>query len=195
MTIQTAEYILEKVAPVFNKRGYIGTSLSDLEGATGMTKGAIYCNYLNKEELAVKAFRYNVRQVVFPLEDTLNSKSHAIEKLYALTAYFRKYYERTKERGGCPILNVGVDTRHINPRLFEEVKRISGNLVKGLEAIILNGMQRGEIRQDVDPSLYAKNIYGMIEGSVFMAFTHDNMDYLNNMLDLTEKLIKQNLEV
>ena len=47
------DYILEKTAPVFNRQGYIGSSLSDLTKATNLTKGAIYGNFVNKEELAL----------------------------------------------------------------------------------------------------------------------------------------------
>ncbi len=45
---RTKQFILEKVAPVFNKNGYFGTSMSDITEATGLTKGAIYGNFKNK---------------------------------------------------------------------------------------------------------------------------------------------------
>ncbi|WP_144916166.1 TetR/AcrR family transcriptional regulator [Mucilaginibacter frigoritolerans] len=37
--LNTRDFILQKVAPLFNKKGYAGTSLSDLTDATGLTKG------------------------------------------------------------------------------------------------------------------------------------------------------------
>ena len=61
----TAQYIIETVAPIFNKNGYAATSLSDLTKATGLTKGAIYGNFKNKEELAIIAFKYNVKHHTF----------------------------------------------------------------------------------------------------------------------------------
>lgn len=42
---RTRQFIIEKVAPIFNRKGYAGTSLSDLTEATGLTKGAIYGNF------------------------------------------------------------------------------------------------------------------------------------------------------
>ena len=38
---RTRSYIIEQVAPIFNKKGVHGTSLSDITNATGLTKGAI----------------------------------------------------------------------------------------------------------------------------------------------------------
>ena len=35
---KTTEFIIQKVAPIFNKHGYSGTSMSDLTKATGLTK-------------------------------------------------------------------------------------------------------------------------------------------------------------
>jgi hypothetical protein len=37
---KTSEFIIQKVAPIFNKHGYSGTSMSDLTNATKLTKGA-----------------------------------------------------------------------------------------------------------------------------------------------------------
>ena len=48
---QTSDFIIQKVAPIFNKNGYNGTSMSELVDATGLTKGAIYGNFKNKETI------------------------------------------------------------------------------------------------------------------------------------------------
>ena len=52
---QTKAYIIEKAAPIFNKKGYAGTSLRDMTGATRLTKGSIYGNFANKDEAALAA--------------------------------------------------------------------------------------------------------------------------------------------
>ena len=43
---QTTQFIIEKVAPLFNQKGYAATSMSDITRVTGLTKGAIYGDYL-----------------------------------------------------------------------------------------------------------------------------------------------------
>ena len=55
---QTRRRIVEAAAPVFNKRGYEGASLSELMAATGLKKGGIYRHFASKEELAAEAFDY-----------------------------------------------------------------------------------------------------------------------------------------
>ncbi len=194
-TISTSEYILEKVAPIFNKQGYVGTSLSDLTKATNLTKGAIYCNFLNKEELALKSFELNVKRVILPLQILILKQTNTVQKLYAITKYYRNYYILANSRGGCPILNVGLDARFINPLLFNAAKKSSEKLVNGLTTIIRNGIKTNEIKENITPSIYAKNIYAMLEGAIFMAFTHENEEYLINMVNHIDSLIKEKIKL
>ena len=189
----TSSYIISTVAPVFNKKGYIGTSLSDLSSATGLTKGAIYGNFKNKEELAVEAFKFNVREILKELSIGINKANRAIDKLYAITNFYRGYYDSTKFTGGCPILNVGNDSKHTNPTLFRIVKHTAKKLEESIASILLEGIKNNEFRSGIDVSKLAKNIYSMIEGSVFMSVTHDDRSYILSMIDLIEDLIKDDV--
>ena len=60
---ETRQTIIEKAAVIFNKNGYQRTTMSTLTRALGLTKGAIYGHFTDKDELAVEAFRYSVRQM------------------------------------------------------------------------------------------------------------------------------------
>jgi TetR/AcrR family transcriptional repressor of nem operon len=187
--MNTSEYILEKVAPVFNRQGYVGTSLSDITNATGLTKGAIYCNFSNKEDLALKSFELNIRVAIEPLFKLIASREGSINKLHAITDYQRNYYDLVKDRGGCPLLRVGVDTKFINPLLFKAAKSLSKKLVDGLTNIIKAGILNKEIRQDVDAVEYAKIILSMIEGSSVLAFTHNDKTYISSAMDFIDSTI------
>src|SRR5260370_8662436 len=55
---QTRKKIVAAAAPIFNQRGYDGSSLNDLMEATGLKKGGIYRHFSSKEELAAEAFAY-----------------------------------------------------------------------------------------------------------------------------------------
>ena len=53
---ETPEYIIEKVAPVFNKKGYTATSLSEITKATSLTKGLYISISRIKKILPLKLF-------------------------------------------------------------------------------------------------------------------------------------------
>lgn len=188
---KTSNYIVEKVAPVFNKHGYMGTSLSELVAVTGLTKGAIYGNFANKEELSILAFKHNVKMLIAPLTAEMNRYDHAIDKLFALTNFYRSYYNTAKGIGGCPILNVGIDANNINPALFQVVKNTSRKLEEGLRHVIETGIQKKQINNKIDAITYSRVLFGMIEGCFFMAFSQNNKVYIDNTMDMIDEMIRE----
>jgi TetR/AcrR family transcriptional regulator, transcriptional repressor for nem operon len=189
ITENTSEYIIQTVAPIFNKKGYVGTSLSDLTEATGLTKGAIYGNFKNKEALAVKVFKYNTKLILFPLSTAIRQAENTKDKLFAITQYYRTYFDTYRDHGGCPILNVGIDANNTNPTLFKLAKEVSKRIEQDLESIIKNGITHKELKSNIDTKKMAKNIYSMIDGCIFMAFTHDEKSYITDMIELLEHTI------
>lgn len=191
--MNTSEYILDKVAPIFNKQGYVGTSLTDITNATGLTKGAIYCNFSNKEDLALKSFQLNITIAIKPLFRLISTTQGSINKLHVITNYQRSYYDLVKDRGGCPMLRVGVDTKFINPLLFAESQNLSQKFTSGLTTIIEEGIINNEIQENTDPAAYAKVILSLIEGSSLLAFTHDNQTYIINAMDYIDNILIENI--
>lgn len=192
---QTTEYIIQTVAPIFNKKGYDSTSLSDIVALTGLTKGAVYGNFESKEDLAVQVFLYNVKRIKTSLSNYLSSAKNPTEQLHLLIKYYREYYNNMFDFGGCPILNVTVDAKNVNPVLYElgcvEAKKMEYKLA----VIIQNGMRNGEFKLDINHEIIAKNMYSMIEGCVFTAFTHQDENYISNMMDLLEEYIQNKILV
>lgn len=191
----TKEFIIDKVAPIFNKKGYEATSLSDLIDATKLSKGAIYGNFESKEDLAIQAFHYNVNRVMVPIRNELSKYNNSVDKLYALTNFYREYYDYAIHLGGCPILNVATDTNNVNSKLFNAVKKISKDIEDRLMKIIQKGIELNEIKNNVNAKLTSKNIYSMIEGSVFMAFVHKDKIYISEMMNHIDNNLLQNIKV
>ena len=111
---RTSQFILKTVSPIFNKNGYSGTSMSDLTKATKLTKGALYGNFKNKEALALEAFNFNVKFIIDKLRSILNDIESPIAKLFAVTNFYREYYVHNLPLGGCPLLNVAIDSDQTN---------------------------------------------------------------------------------
>jgi len=191
---KTKQFILESVAPIFNKKGYSGTSLSDLTEATRLTKGAIYGNFKNKEELAVEAFNYNIRLVMGKIRIILDEIESPIAKLFALSNFYRSYIKTQHLQGGCPILNVGVDTANINPQLNMRVKDVTKKLKASIGQIIEEGKLKGEIKPDANSDQNAGRIFSMIEGGVFTSFLLNDEKYLKDMMNMMDEYINGNLK-
>jgi len=190
---KTKQYILEKVSPIFNKNGYSGTSLSDITKATGLTKGAIYGNFTNKEELALEAFNYNIRFVIFKIRDIIVTIDSPVSQLFALTNFYRTYYLQDTNIGGCPILNVGIDANHTNPKLFKQVKNVMVKLKDSVSKIIEEGKQKGEIKKSIDSEIYGGRIFSLIEGSIFTSVMLKDDKYVKDMMNHLDEMIKNEM--
>ncbi|MEO9513534.1 MAG: TetR/AcrR family transcriptional regulator [Flavobacteriaceae bacterium] len=191
---RTTAYIIETVAPLFNKYGYVGTSMSDLTEATGLTKGAIYGNFENKEALALSAFEYNRNHLLVAIDEKLSTEGNAMDKLFSLLRFYKQYDIFTLPFGGCPILNVGVDAQHnhnlLSAAAKETIKEIEGKIALVLE----NGVNQREIYLPVPPLQFAKQLFTMLKGAVAMATITQDRKYLMNTIAYLEQLVQKEIK-
>ncbi len=191
----TSQHIIEISAPIFNKNGYAATSISDITKATGLTKGAIYGNFKNKEELAYASFKYMVKSLIKPLSKHLEQSNSPIEKLYLITDFYRTYYSFSKKLGGCPVLNIGVDANNQNSELLKKVREVVQRIQDQLCNIIEDGIEANEISTKINAIQYAKRIDTMIQGAIFMTYTMDDELYMKDTMNQIDQLISNELKI
>jgi AcrR family transcriptional regulator len=114
---RTRLFIVEKTAPLFNTRGFDGTTLSDLTQATGLTKGALYGNFTDKDEIAVEAFRYSVKKVKSMVRDHLDGANTYKKQLLRLLEFYSLYVFEPPVVGGCPLLNSAIEVDDYRPSM------------------------------------------------------------------------------
>ncbi len=190
----TSEYILEIAAPIFNKNGYAATSMRDITEATSLTKGAIYGNFKNKEELAIASFKYTVKNMMKRIAQHLTLSESPIQKLFLITDFYRNYYNYSKQLGGCPILNIGVDANNQNTLLLKKVKQVIEKIQDQVAAIIEDGIEAGEISININAMQYAKRIDTMIQGAIFMTYTMDDELYIKDTMNQIDQMIHNELK-
>lgn len=191
----TTIYILETVAPIFNRKGYSATSMSDITKATGLTKGAIYGNFKDKEELAIASFKFSIKNLLKRIAKHLELSESPIQKLFLITDFYRNYYNYSKQLGGCPILNIGVDANNQNKLLLKKVKVVIEKIQDQLATIIKNGIAAGEISSQINAIQYAKRIDTMIQGAIFMTYTLGDEFYLKDMMNHIDQIIHNEMKV
>ena len=174
---RTRQYIVEKTAPIFNTKGFAGTSLNDMLEATGLTKGSIYGNFENKDEVAVAAFDFNFNQVTDFIRTKIRAKDNSIDRLLVYPEVYRNFFKIPFLQPGCPILNTSTEADDTHPLLRECAANALGFWKKALENQIRRGIERKEIKADTRPSETAVIMMSLIEGAIMQAKvtkkTHD----------------------
>jgi TetR/AcrR family transcriptional repressor of nem operon len=185
---QTRQKIVQEAAQIFNRRGYDGSSLSQLMEATGLKKGGIYRHFSSKEELAVEAFDYSWKVAWRARMDHVDENSTGIARLKQTIANFVEH--RPTVPGGCPILNTAVDSDDGNQMLRSRVVRALKSWVGHLQSIVEQAMEHGEIDAGVDAKAVATIIVATLEGAMMMSRLERNdsalrrvQKHLDNYLD------------
>ena len=186
---ETRQAIIEKAAVIFNKNGYQRTSMAMLCDALGLTKGAIYGHFVDKDDLAVEAFLHSVRNVADRVRDRLQPCAQQLDRLRVYADVFPDFYEDTVQKGGCPILNTSVDADDAHPRLHEEARRVLTAWEGRLVAMVNAAKENGEIRTEADAEMFAATFIALIEGGILMAKTIGDKRYLDRAVSGINLLI------
>lgn len=166
---QTKAFIIEKTAPLFNSKGYAGTSLSDITEATKLTKGSVYGNFANKDEVAVAAFNYNLSKVNSIFSEEISRRKSAKEKLLAYGEVYSNFENYAFPAGGCPILNTAIESDDTHPELRKRVVAAINNWKKNIVRIIEEGIEKKEFSKETDAEQTALTIIALIEGGIMIS--------------------------
>jgi TetR/AcrR family transcriptional regulator, transcriptional repressor for nem operon len=161
---QTRRKILEKAAPLFNKRGFNGCSMQDISAATGLEKGSLYTHFHSKEQLASEAFDTAWAQSSGARVDNLDRTQGSIEKL---KLHIDNFVAKPPFAGGCPLLNAAMDADDGNPALYRRAQKAFHGWSAFLTQIIEQGQTSGELTASVDPEALATLIISLLEGAFF----------------------------
>ena len=190
---RTKQLIIEKSAPLFNKNGYAGTSLSDIMKATGLAKGGVYGNFKNKDEIAALTFEYAFQKIKSALVMKLSNCTTSTEKLNGILLFYRSYITNPPIEGGCPLLNTSVEADDSFPFLKTRARSAQNEMLNSLTQIFQAGKKHGEFRHEIKPQSEAEMMYALIEGGIVMAKINDNPTILHRILDRISEHIENNL--
>ena len=186
---RTRNFIIESTAVIFNKKGYAGTSLTDLTKATGLTKGSIYGNFENKEEVAVAVFDYNCSRVAQLTSQEVNRATTCYDKLMAYVRVYQTIIKETLQRGGCPVLNTATEADDTNGSLRKRAAGAVLNWEGELTTIIKKGILNGEFKTNTNPRKTALSIIALIEGGIMISKVTGDTTAMDHVLSTVETLI------
>jgi AcrR family transcriptional regulator len=186
---RTRQFIVEKTAPLFNVKGYAGTSLSDMTQATGLTKGSIYGNFANKDEVALAAFAHNWKRVQEVVRTEMDKRTSCQDKLLTFARIYENSLSHVFPEGGCPLLNTAVDADDTHPALREKASSALQDWKKNIVALIQAGVAGKEFRADVDAEQTALTLIALIEGAIMISKLTGNSGHRKAVMPMVEKVI------
>lgn len=190
---QTRQLIIEKTASLFNKNGYAGTSLSDITAATGLTKGSIYGNFKNKEEVVIAVFKHSSGELSKKVDEAISAENKAYHQLIAFIDFYRNNWFSIFEKGGCPLLNSATEADDAMPFMKTTVQLSFVHWANKVAKIIESGIEKKEFNKEINPKDYANTFIMLIEGGILLSKMANKPDNLYLALDRIVKIINEEI--
>ncbi len=188
---KTRQHILEKTAPLFNRKGFHGTSLAELTAATGLTKGALYGNFHDKEEMALEAFQYSITKVREVVKHELSGAVTCKEQLIALLGFYSRYVFDPPIPGGCPLLNTAIEVDDHRTSMRRVVVKELHHTIGFIQNLIRQGIEENEFRQDIDPAGIAYTFFCAIEGALMFSRAERSREPMDIIVQHCKKILDQ----
>ncbi len=179
----TRASIVAQAAPLFNQRGYTGVSMSDIMAATGLKKGGLYNHFESKEQLALAAFEYAIRQVRRRFIEALRTTQTATESLLAILGVMQRYVVDPPVLGGCPVLNTAVDSDDAHPALRTRAQQAMTELQDYIRVTVQQGIDSGEFRDGLDPDAIASLLLATLDGALVLSKLYDDPRHMHRAVD------------
>jgi TetR/AcrR family transcriptional regulator, transcriptional repressor for nem operon len=178
---ETRNRIIQQAAPLFNKRGLAGVSISDIMQATDLQKGGIYRHFNSKEDIALAAFDHNYQQLTQHIMNGLSQQPTHRHQLNRFLDNFSALLNRID--GGCPVLNTATEHDDGNPTLRDRARDGAANWHKTLTTLLKSGVHQGDFRADINITEIATLYLAALEGAIMLSRLYDDPAYLHRVVN------------
>jgi len=168
----TRQAIIEASMKLFAKRGYHGTSVSQIAEATGLTKGALYWHFKGKEHLfltVLDCIRESWQETIM---NRVESSVRVAEKLEQLFDATSEMVAGSDDPCSMHLFLVSAGAQPEMRDFEDAIKAAYAGYVKTLADTIRAGQEDGDIKKEVDAESTAVGIIGCLEGAVLQARLH-----------------------
>jgi AcrR family transcriptional regulator len=160
---QTKQLLIEVSTKLFARKGFYGTSIADIAQAAGLTKGALYHHFKDKDDIffaVINSVRSNWQEEV--AQEVISGKN-SFDKISIL---FEKHADLLSRNDFmCLVMsNLMNEMGDDDPKYSAVLNDTYKEFVLFVEEIIYSGQSKGEIRSDLDSRLLSLNIVGILKG-------------------------------
>lgn len=172
---KTRQEIIERVARLFNEKGYASASMSDITAATGIERGGIYNHFESKEQLAEESFAYACGLVGEALRRAVGATDDPAERLKGIATVFAELYAAESAfPNGCPVLNTAVEAKGPMTPLRRRAREAMTGLRTLVASTVEQGKARGRLRVAIDADEVATVFVAALEGAMLLSMLYED---------------------
>jgi AcrR family transcriptional regulator len=161
--VESKQDLLAIAIDCFALQGYQGTTIDMIARAAGVTKGALYYHFRDKEDLLFQAVRDRVNDFEHRVVDVVTPVADPVAALHEIADSCQFVATRNNHRRF--LLTLMVEAIDSYPVLAEQFREMMHRFRSFVAGIVTVGQQRGVFRFDVEPRAAAKVFISGIMGA------------------------------
>lgn len=180
------ENIVSAASALFMEKGIASSSMDDIAKAAGYSKATLYVYFKNKEEivsiLALNSMKTLYDEICCALkqQETTKAKYHCICRgLVRYQEKFPFYFKMVLDS-----LNIDFEGNNVLPE-EKETYRIGEEINEKIKHFLLSGIEKGDLRCDLEimPAIF--NFWGMLSGIIQLAANKES--YIKQSMGLSKE--------
>lgn len=180
------ENIVSVASALFTERGIAATSMDDIAKAAGYSKATLYVYFENKEEIvgilvlnSMKKLDGYISSALIQHETTKARYDFICCGLVQYQEEFPFYFKMVLDK-----INIDFESKEYLPE-EKETYQIGEEINEKIKNFLLSGMEKGDLRSDLDimPAIF--NFWGMLSGIIQLAANKE--EYIKKSMGLSKE--------
>ena len=179
------ENIVSAASTLFMERGIAATSMDDIAKAAGYSKATLYVYFENKEEIvgilvlnSMKKLYDYISSALIQHKTTKARYDFICRGLVQYQEEFPFYFKMVLDK-----ININFESKEYLPE-ERETYQIGEEINEKIKTFLLSGMEKGDLRNDLDimPAIF--NFWGMLSGIIQLATNKE--EYIKKSIGLSK---------
>ncbi|MEH7086973.1 TetR/AcrR family transcriptional regulator [Neobacillus drentensis] len=156
------EKITAQSISLFEKKGFTETSIQDVVDSLGVTKGTFYYYFSSKEELLMDIHLGYIDGLLYNQEHILNDTSKSFKEKLSANVYMLITNITTQ---GAAAKIFFREMNNLSPEHLTLIEQKRDQFRLNIEGLIRSGMEKGELRPDLNAPIITMGILGITNWS------------------------------
>ena len=179
------ENIVSAASALFMEKGIAATSMDDIAKAAGYSKATLYVYFENKEEIvgilvlnSMKKLYDHISSALIQHKTTKAKYDFICRGLVQYQEEFPFYFKMVLDK-----INIDFESKEYLPE-ERETYQIGEEINEKIKNFLLSGMEKGDLRGDLDimPAIF--NFWGMLSGIIQLAANKE--EYIKKSMGLSK---------
>jgi len=160
----TRTRILEAGQRMFSQLGYANASLDKVAAEAGLTKGAVYWHFSNKQDLFLAILEHCLIQQLRILPAQIEKIFNVNDPEASLTEWFQSQFGFLDNEEGGSMLFLEFVTSSREPEIRAKLHDVHGKILDGVGVLLEEMQRKGLITDAPDPQFISMMIDALMKG-------------------------------